>query len=259
MCPLCKVTEEASSRKKVYQCRYCERWFCKKHLKPEVSVFSPTQVTIKDSAWKNFIEKEWKNKDGHPDYVYTREKMKELEAKEDISKTRRRVGSSPTETSVNCPQCGSKRLMTTASGIQYDALECSDCKFKWKRFHEAFADKAKQKRRIPLKKIATLLAFIAIIIVIVFNGPIYSAFQNFMQPSPYTKVTAVRFQVAEVEFDDNKYQFVYGSTYIMVITPLSEFRFYDVVEGVVYSFPGIEIVVSEVHSDYIVLLVKPNY
>ena len=259
VCPLCKVNEETTSRKKVYQCSYCERWLCKKHLEPRASVFSPTHATIKDSAWNNFIEREWKNKDGHPDYVYTKEKMKELEV-EEVSKTGTRVKSSPTETSVNCPQCRSGRLMTTASGAQFDAFKCSDCGYEWKRFHGLFAEKPRQKKKISTKRLATLLTFIFILIVIVLNGPIiYSAFQNFMQQSSYTKVTVVVGQVAKVEFDDNIYGFGYASGQFVVVTPLFELRYYDAVEGAVYSDLGIEIVVSEVYSDYIVLLVKPNY
>jgi len=260
ICPVCKVNEEVSSRKKVFQCSYCERWFCKKHLEPRVSVFCPAQVTIKDSAWKKFIERDWKNKDGHPDYVYTREKTKELEVKVEVANARQRVRSSPTETSVNCPQCGSERLMTTASGVQYDAFKCLDCEFEWKHFHVAFEEKPKQKKKIAIKKIAILFIFMVILIVIVLNGPIiYSAFQNFMQPSPYTKVTVVIGQVARVEFGDNIYGIGYGQGRIVVITPLVEFRYFDAVEGAVYNDLGIEIVVSEVHAEYIVLLVRPKY
>jgi len=76
VCPVCRVGEVVSSKKKVYPCSYCERWFCKKHLEPKVSVFSPTQVTIKDLAWKDFIRRNWKNKDGHPDYVSREEAKK---------------------------------------------------------------------------------------------------------------------------------------------------------------------------------------
>lgn len=265
VCPVCKAKEGVSSRKRVYQCSYCERWFCKKHLKPKVSLFSPTQITIKDSAWMNFVEREWKTKDGHPDDVYTKEKMGELGEVEEVSRAKpTRVKSSLTKTSVNCPQCDSERIMVTASGEQYDALECLDCKFKWKHFkftvHE---ERQERKKKIPIKKIAVLLTFLVILFVIVLNGPIiYSAFQNFIQQSSYTKVTVVEGQVAEVEFDDNEYVFVImgeTSDRFLVITPLGEAKLFDIVEDAVYSDLGIEIVVSEVHSDYIVLLVKPEY
>lgn len=262
VCPVCKVKKRFSLKKRVYQCSYCERWFCKKHLKPKVSVFSPTQITIKDLAWKNFVEREWKRKDGHPDYVYTKEKMAELGVEEEVTGAKpTRVKSNLTKTSVNCPQCDSERIIVTASGEQYDALKCLDCAFKWKHFKfTVYEERQKRKKKIPIKKIAVLLTSIIILTVIVLNGPIiYSAFQNSMQQSSYTKVTVVEGQVARVEFEDNVYAFAYMHEQFVIITPLAGFRYYDVVEGAVYSDLGIEIVVSEVHSDYIVLLLKPKY
>jgi hypothetical protein len=88
VCPECKVKEGVSSRKRVYQCSYCERWFCKKHLKPRLVVFSSVQVTTIDSAWKNFVENERSRKDGHPDYPYTMEKMEEFKVKEEITRAK---------------------------------------------------------------------------------------------------------------------------------------------------------------------------
>jgi len=88
VCPECKVKEGVSSRKRVYQCIYCERWFCKKHLEPRLAVFSSVQVTTRDSAWKNFVENEQRRKDGHPDYPYTKEKMEEFKVKEEITRAK---------------------------------------------------------------------------------------------------------------------------------------------------------------------------
>lgn len=255
VCPVCRASEEVSSKKKVYPCSYCERWFCKKHLEPKVSVFSPTQVTIKDLAWKDFIRRNWKNKDGHPDYVYTKEKMEELGEGEWSRDT-----SSLTGTSADCPQCGSERSRTTASRDQYDAFECLDCGYGWKRFHRVSAKRLKRKKRMSIMRIAFLVTFMVILVVIILNGSIiFSALQNFMQRSEYTKVVVVRGQVAKVEFDGNEYSFVYTRNQVTVLTPLYEFRYYGTVEGAIYSDLGIEIVVSEVYSDYIVLLVKPRY
>ena len=236
VCPVYEVKEGVSSRKKVYQCSYCERWICKKHLKPKVSVFSPTQITIKDSAWKSFVEREWKGKRGHPDLIYTKEKMGELGVEEEVSRAKpTRAKSNLTKTSVSCPQCDSERIMATASGEQYDALKCLDCEFEWKHFKfTGYEERRKWKKKIPIKKIAVLLTFIVILAVIVLTGPIiYSAFQNFMHPSPYTKVTVVIGQVARVEFGDSIYGFGYWQGQIVVITPLLEFQYLDAVEGVV--------------------------
>lgn len=53
-----------------------------------MTVLSPTQVTVKDSAWKNFVEKERKKEHGHPDLQYTKEKVEEFRAKEEMSRAR---------------------------------------------------------------------------------------------------------------------------------------------------------------------------
>jgi len=123
------------------------------------------------------------------------------------------------------------------------------------------AKKLKRKKRITIMRIAFLVTLMVILVVIILNGSIiFSALQNFVQRSEYTRVVVVTGQVAKVEFDGNEYSFVYASNLITVETPLPGFfRYYGPVEGAIYSDFGIEIVVSEVHSDYVVLLVKPRY
>lgn len=256
VCPVCEVGEGVSSEKKVYLCSYCERWFCKKHLEPKASPLSPAQVTFKDSAWKDFIRRNWKNKNGHPDYVYTKEKMEELGEGEWSRDT-----ASPTGAAVDCPQCGSEKLRTTASGDQYDALECLDCGFDWKRYHRMSAKRLKRKKRMTTTRIALLATLVVILVVIILNGPIIlSALQNLMHRSEYTRVVVVTGQIAKVEFDGNEYTFTYADNQITVTTPIPGYlRYYGPVEGAIYSDFGIDIVVSEVHSDFLVLLVKPRY
>jgi len=84
ICPECKVREADSSEKKLYQCQYCERWFCERHLEPRLTVIRDFKTVIKDTAWRNIIEKEWRRKDGHPDFAYTWERFEELKVQKAI-------------------------------------------------------------------------------------------------------------------------------------------------------------------------------
>jgi len=74
VCPECKVREGDSSEKKLYECQYCERWFCKRHLKPRLFHIPDLTIPVKDKEWGSIIEEEGKKKGGHPDYAYTQER-----------------------------------------------------------------------------------------------------------------------------------------------------------------------------------------
>jgi len=84
VCPECKVREQISSVKRLYQCRYCERWFCGRHLEPKLAVFKDLNVLIKDVEWRDAVEKDWQREDGHPDYAYTKERFEELKIEKAI-------------------------------------------------------------------------------------------------------------------------------------------------------------------------------
>jgi len=84
ICSECKVRNEDSSKKRLYQCKYCERWFCKKHLEPRLAVMKDLKTAIKDVAWRDLVEKEWGKESGHPDYNYTQERMTELKVEKQI-------------------------------------------------------------------------------------------------------------------------------------------------------------------------------
>ena len=85
ICPECKVKEGVSSRKRLYQCNQCERWFCKKHLEPRIAGIPVLSEVIKDSAWQNLIEKERRRKEGHPDFQYTKVKWQELKIERELA------------------------------------------------------------------------------------------------------------------------------------------------------------------------------
>jgi len=84
-----------------------------------------------------------------------------------------------------------------------------------------------------------------------------------LQPpgSSYTSVTVVEGHTATVKFGDYEYSFSYipSVTTFTLLTEAYAAKMYDATEGAVYNAYGIEIIVSEVHSDHIILLVKPTY
>jgi ribosomal protein L37AE/L43A len=155
VCPECKVREEDSSEKKLYQCQYCERWFCERHLEPRLAVIRDLKTTIKDVAWRDMVEEEWRRKDGHPDYAYTWERLNEVKIEKELIRAKinafldkSRVYRKPTlrETekegreylgareSFVCPKCGSKRVMSTAMREEFEAFECLSCHHTWKEW-----------------------------------------------------------------------------------------------------------------------------
>jgi len=85
VCPECKVREGNSSEKKLFQCRYCERWFCEKHLEPRVAAIRDLKTRLKDADWREVVERDWKRSDGHPDYAYTWKRLSEVRAERHAS------------------------------------------------------------------------------------------------------------------------------------------------------------------------------
>src|SRR3990170_8194379 len=133
ICPECKVRDGDSSEKKLFQCQYCERWFCERHLEPRLAVIRDFNKIIKDKDWRTMVEEDWKREDGHPDYAYTKEKFDELKIEREIVWAKinafldkSRVYKKPVpkgkkeefsllfkEHLIACPKCGSTRTMTT--------------------------------------------------------------------------------------------------------------------------------------------------
>lgn len=147
VCPECAVRDRDSSGKRVYQCQYCERWFCQKHLDPRLAVFRDLNKLIKDKEWRTVVEEDWKREDGHPDYAYTKERFDELKIEKrilglkigaflDKSRAYRKTG--PREQYVTigehhiCPSCGSNNIMSTAYREEYEAFQCLSCQHTWK-------------------------------------------------------------------------------------------------------------------------------
>jgi len=147
VCPECKVREGDSSEKKLFQCRYCERWFCERHLEPRLAVIRDFNKIIKDKEWRDMVEEDWKREDGHSDYAYTKERFDELKVEKEIVRSKieaflnksrayrkvipRRQYATIGENRI-CPKCGSNRTMTTAHREGFEAFECLSCHYSWK-------------------------------------------------------------------------------------------------------------------------------
>lgn len=63
VCPECKVREGVSSEKRLFQCPYCERWFCERHREPKLAVIRDFSKIIKDKEWRDMVEEDWKRED----------------------------------------------------------------------------------------------------------------------------------------------------------------------------------------------------
>jgi hypothetical protein len=82
VCVECKVREGDSSKKKLYQCPYCKKWFCKKHVEPRLTTTKDAIERTRDLTLKEKLYEEWRRKDGHPDYIWTKQYLENLEIKE---------------------------------------------------------------------------------------------------------------------------------------------------------------------------------
>jgi len=66
---------------KLFKCKYCGNYYCKRHIKPKM-VLTLDQVTTAKEPIRSWLEKEWRREDGHPDFIYTQLAWQKLKAKE---------------------------------------------------------------------------------------------------------------------------------------------------------------------------------
>lgn len=94
-----------------------------------------------------------------------------------------------------------------------------------------------------------------------------SGFSNPSSPfSGYTKLTLTLSQGKSVQFGDNSYAFTYigqssnfneqGQLKFGMIAGIATTKIYNAVEGTTYNELGVELLVGEVHADYMILYVK---
>ena len=135
----------------------------------------------------------------------------------------------------------------------------------YKRYEE-------RKKSVPVGKIVGALVILGIVAMLLWQSPaIISMLKSSSSPSNpfsgYTKVTLVTNQPNSVQFGNNVYGLGYGgpitdyfgkTTIQFVVMPASivGWKYYDAVQGATYRDLGIEIVVGEVHNDYLILWFK---
>lgn len=126
------------------------------------------------------------------------------------------------------------------------------------------------KHRLSTRKILAFSLAVVILGVVLWNAPfIISLIQNYFIQLSYTKVKVLAGMPKDIEIEGNKYVFTYkyrdifypdlsdDKFYVFVGLTKEAYKGFPLIEGEKYEAFGVEIVVSEVHSDYIVLLVKP--
>jgi len=113
-----------------------------------------------------------------------------------------------------------------------------------------------------LKKAIIIGAILSAVLVCILTA---STIISFFQGSSYRKVIVLEGQVSIENFGsenspktitftkDGKY------LYVMAGLGLQDMKTYEPVKAAVYHENGFEIVVSEVHEDWLVLLVKPEW
>lgn len=76
-----------SSKKVVYHCDTCKKWFCEQHSKPKFPYFVDweTQFDVQgDPEVKAFFYSEYRREDGHPDFVYLQQTVARVQREKAI-------------------------------------------------------------------------------------------------------------------------------------------------------------------------------
>lgn len=122
------------------------------------------------------------------------------------------------------------------------------------------------RKPFPIKKVIGIFLAVLIVAVLLWYAPtIISTVRNLFPQSSYTKVPVVARQISNVKFGNNEYFFMYQSppwvqgSVFSISTPSVSANTHPAVEGATYRDFGLEIKVSEVYADYIVLMVRPIF
>jgi len=84
-CVECCVRDNDFSEKKVFQCRLCERWFCERHIEPRLAFIKDLKAIEESPEIRALYYTEVEGKEeGHPDFVYSRIKLMELDMEEKL-------------------------------------------------------------------------------------------------------------------------------------------------------------------------------
>jgi len=84
-CYECSIKEKDSSKKQVYYCELCGKWFCERHLEPKFPYFVDWDTVFDvqgNPEIKLLFHTEYRREGGHPDFVYWRRKVEALAIEE---------------------------------------------------------------------------------------------------------------------------------------------------------------------------------
>ncbi len=87
ICYECSTKDRDSSKKTVFHCDICKKWFCELHLKPKLPYFVDweTQFDVQGNpAVKAFFYSEYRREDGHPDFVYLQQTVERIQREKAI-------------------------------------------------------------------------------------------------------------------------------------------------------------------------------
>jgi len=140
VCPECKVKESDSSKKILYQCKFCERWFCAKHFEPRLVQIRDYDAFVKYPEVRVSFEEEWRREDGHPDFAYSVKRFEELDMEEKLHSkliadalNRSKAYRKKTPRKDICPKCGSTKQFIEEQAFNKEtvSVKCKICGFKW--------------------------------------------------------------------------------------------------------------------------------
>ena len=156
-CVECCVRAKDSSKKPVYQCHFCERWFCEKHIDARMAFLKNWKLIDKNPEVRALYYTEMQREDGHPDFAYTRMKFMELDFEEkerntlisqaldemndyykksqnerDRIRFTRHILDKMNEDKIGlCPKCHFHRSEMIAFDAETMTFECHHCWHKW--------------------------------------------------------------------------------------------------------------------------------
>ncbi len=81
-CDECCPKEGDFSKKTVYRCKLCDRWFCAKHIEPRLAYIKDWRVIDDSPEMRGLYYTEMQREDGHPDFEYSRRKITQLNIEE---------------------------------------------------------------------------------------------------------------------------------------------------------------------------------
>jgi len=266
----CCVRDNDFSQKKVYRCELCERWFCERHIEPRLAFIRDLKRGDSPEV-KALYHKEMQREDGHPDFEYSRRKFAEL----DIEEKRRSELMEEALNRMNARYGGRHAIPTFTPKLPKEDITKEDYPSKEHDFLAYDTPKTKPRRAIPIKKIVGASMVLVILGIFLWYGPtIVSMIQNLSsqnandKDSSYTRLTLIKNastfpNFTTLAFGDIDYSFSYvwqnNQYFLLVSNSILEGKSYSQpTNGSVYRDIGMEIKVSEVYSNRIVLLVKPT-